>query len=135
MLTTPPRPQERAVFIRERANGLYTPAQYLLATTLVSLPFLFACALVFTLIIYWAIGMNPGATHFFRFLLYLYLGLVAAESQSLLVAAAIPIFVAALAIAAFANGLWMCVQGYFIRATSLPKFWVSRFASRPELAR
>ncbi|BGP05738.1 hypothetical protein JCM10049v2_001551 [Rhodotorula toruloides] len=115
--------EERAVFIRERANGLYSPAQYLLATTLVSLPFLFVCAAAFTLIIYWAIGMNPGATHFFRFLLYLYLGLVAAESQSLLVAAAIPIFVAALAIAAFANGLWMCVQGYFIRATSLPKFW------------
>ncbi|POY71944.1 hypothetical protein BMF94_5027 [Rhodotorula taiwanensis] len=115
--------EERAVFIRERANGLYTPGHYHLATTLVSMPFLFFCALFYTLIIYWAIPMNPGATHFFRFLLYLFLALFAAESQSLLIAALVPVFVAALALASFANGLWMCVQGYFIRATSLPRFW------------
>lgn len=111
------------------------------------MPFLFFCALAYTLMIYWAIPMNPGATHFFRFLVYLYLALFAAESQSLLIAALVPIFVAALALAAFANGLWMvspgdsppfasatsnsanpvnpaqCVQGYFIRTTSLPDFW------------
>ncbi|GAA5983036.1 hypothetical protein JCM10908_006875 [Rhodotorula pacifica] len=115
--------EERSVFIRERANGLYTPGHYHLATTLVSMPFLFVCALCYTLIIYWAIPMNPGATHFFRFLLYLFLALFAAESQSLLIAAFVPVFVAALALASFANGLWMCVQGYFIRATSLPRFW------------
>ncbi|GAA5824510.1 hypothetical protein JCM3770_000105 [Rhodotorula araucariae] len=115
--------EERAVFIRERANGLYSPGQYLLASSIVSLPFLFACSLAYTLIIYWAIPMNPGATHFFRFLCYLFLALIAAESQSLLIATAVPIFVAALALASFANGLWMCVQGYFIRATSLPRFW------------
>lgn len=51
--------------------------------------------------------MNPGATHFFRFLVYLFLALYTAESQSLLVAAIFPLFVAALAIASFANGLWM----------------------------
>ncbi|GAA5850639.1 hypothetical protein JCM9279_006370 [Rhodotorula babjevae] len=119
--------EERAVFIRERANGLYSPGQYLLATTLVSLPFLFACTLVYTLIIYWAIPMNSGATHFFRFLLYLFLAISAAESQSLLVASAVPIFVAALALAAFANGLWMVTMGYFIRSTSLPRFWYYTF--------
>ncbi|TKA52191.1 hypothetical protein B0A53_05035 [Rhodotorula sp. CCFEE 5036] len=115
--------EERSVFIRERANGLYAPGHYHLATTLVSIPFLFVCALCYTLIIYWAIPMNPGAVHFFRFLLYLFLALFAAESQSLLIAALVPVFVAALALASFANGLWMCVQGYFIRATSLPRFW------------
>ncbi|BGP16998.1 hypothetical protein JCM10213v2_005007 [Rhodosporidiobolus nylandii] len=119
--------EERAVFIRERANGLYSPAEYLLAMTIVSAPFLFVCSVVFTLIIYWSVGMNAGAGHFFRFLVYLFLALFAAESQSLLVAAAVPIFVAALALASFANGLWMCVQGYFIRAASLPRFWYYTF--------
>lgn len=56
---------------------------------------------------YWAIGLHPGATAFFRFTLYLFLGVMAAESQSVLVAAIIPIFVAALAVAAFMNGFWM----------------------------
>lgn len=49
-LTTFCRPQERSVFIRERANGLYAPGHYHLATTLVSIPFLFVCALCYTLI-------------------------------------------------------------------------------------
>lgn len=39
------------------------------------------------------------------------------------VAALVLIFVAALAIAAFLNGFWMCVQGYFIRAVNLPRLW------------
>ncbi|KPV74540.1 uncharacterized protein RHOBADRAFT_37583 [Rhodotorula graminis WP1] len=119
--------EERAVFIRERANGLYSPGQYLLASTLVSVPFLFACTLVYSLIIYWAIPMNSGATHFFRFLLYLFLAIFAAESQSLLLASAVPIFVAALALASFANGLWMVNMGYFIKSTSLPRFWYYTF--------
>lgn len=56
---------------------------------------------------YWAIGLHSGATAFFRFTLYLFLGVLAAESQSILVAAIVPIFVAALALASFANGFWM----------------------------
>merc|ERR1712000_205732 len=100
---------------------------YLVAATAVSLPFLFACTAFYTLIIYWAIPMNPGATHFFRFLLYLYLAILAAETQSLLIAAFVPIFVAALAMASFANGLWMTTMGYLIRSTSLPRFWYYTF--------
>jgi hypothetical protein len=36
----------------------------------------------------------------------------AAESQVVLISAIVPIFVAALAIAAFCNGFWMSVGGY-----------------------
>ncbi|GAA5882560.1 hypothetical protein JCM16303_002042 [Sporobolomyces ruberrimus] len=115
--------EERSVFVRERRNGLYGPGVYALAQSIVSVPFLFLCSLVFALVIYWSIGMNPGANHFFRFLIYLFLALYTAESQSLLVAAVFPLFVAALAIASFANGLWMCNMGYFIRTASLPRFW------------
>lgn len=115
--------EERHVYMRERMNGLYGPGPYVLANSLCSAPFLFACSLVFTVICYWSIGLHPGAGHFFRFLAVLFLAVYTAESQSLVVAAAIPIFVAALAIASFLNGFWMCVQGYFIRAVNLPTFW------------
>jgi len=115
--------EERSVFVRERSNGLYGPGVYVLANSIVTLPFLFLCSLLFCLICYWAIGLHPGASAFFKFLSFLFLAVYVAESQSILIAAAIPIFVAALAIAAFANGFWMCVQGYFIRAVNLPRFW------------
>ncbi|KAF8495061.1 P-loop containing nucleoside triphosphate hydrolase protein [Gautieria morchelliformis] len=115
--------EERGVFVRERANGLYGPGAYVLANTVAVLPFLFLCTLLFSSISYWAIGLHPGPTAFFRFTLYLFLGVFAAESQSVLIAACVPIFVASLALASFLNGFWMCVQGYFIRATALPRFW------------
>ncbi|SJX63408.1 related to ATP-binding cassette protein (ABC) transporter [Sporisorium reilianum f. sp. reilianum] len=113
--------EERAVLLREAGNRLYTPLAFTLAQTVSTLPLLFACSAVFSVIAYWAIGLHPGAAHFGRFLAYLYLGVVAAEFQALLIAAAIPVFVAALAVCAFLNGFWMCVQGYFIR--HLPAFW------------
>ncbi|KLT44207.1 P-loop containing nucleoside triphosphate hydrolase protein [Cutaneotrichosporon oleaginosum] len=119
--------EERSVFIRERRNGLYGPTAFLISNTLISLPFLFACTLVFSVITYWAVGLHPGAGHFFRFLSFLFLAIIVADGQAQLIAGAVPIFIAALALSAFVNGFWMCVQGYFIRARSLPRFWYYSF--------
>ncbi|KAJ3316122.1 hypothetical protein HDU76_002067, partial [Blyttiomyces sp. JEL0837] len=119
--------EERSVFVRERHNGLYKTGPYVLANTLVNIPFLFICALFFTLISYWAIGLNSDVSAFFKFLGFLFLAIYAAESQVVLVSALLPIFIAALAIGAFMNGFWMCVQGYFIKSISLPRFWYYSF--------
>lgn len=119
--------EERAVYYRESKNGLYTTLPFVLANTIVTIPFLFLCTVLFTVICYWAIGLNPGAAAFFRFLSFLFLAIYVAESQVVVVASLLPIFVAALAIAAFLNGFWMSVGGYFIRARSLPRFWYYSF--------
>ncbi|KAF7373135.1 ABC transporter domain-containing protein [Mycena sanguinolenta] len=119
--------EERAVYFRESKNGLYTTLPFVLSNTLVGMPFLFVCTLLFTLICYWGIGLHHGAPAFFRFLAFLYLAILVAESQMLVVAALMPIFVAALAIGAFVNGFWMSVGGYFIKARSLPRFWFYSF--------
>ncbi|TDL28023.1 P-loop containing nucleoside triphosphate hydrolase protein [Rickenella mellea] len=115
--------EERQVFMRERLNGLYGPGAYVIANSLCTLPYLFVCAALFAVLCYWSIGLHPGAVEFFRFLAILFLAVYAAESQSAVVAAALPIFVAALAVASFLNGFWMCVGGYFIKAVNLPRFW------------
>ncbi|KAF9043399.1 P-loop containing nucleoside triphosphate hydrolase protein [Panaeolus papilionaceus] len=119
--------EERAVYLRESKNGLYTTLPFVLSNTLVNIPFLFVCTVVFTLICYWAIGLHPGAAAFFRFVGFLFLPLLVAESQAAVVASLLPVFVAALAIAAFLNGFWMSVGGYFIKARSLPRFWYFSF--------
>lgn len=115
--------EERSVLLRESKNGLYGPLAFTLANTVSTIPLMFLCSIVFSILAYWSIGLHPGAGYFFRFLAFLYLGVLAAEFQALLIAAAIPIFVASLAVCAFLNGFWMCVQGYFIRAVNLPRFW------------
>lgn len=73
--------EERQVFMRERMNGLYGPGAYVLANSIVTLPYLFFCALLFSVICYWSIGLNPGAEQFFRFLGILFLAVYTAESQ------------------------------------------------------
>lgn len=78
--------------------------------------------------------MNPGAVHFFRFLLYLFLALFAAESQSLLIAALVPVFVAALALASFANGLWMVSPHEELVGISSADLFFSRSASKATLS-
>jgi len=119
--------EERAVFYRETKNGLYTTLPFVLANTLVNIPFLFLCTIFFSVICYWAIGLHAGADHFFRFLSFLFLAILVAESQVLVIASLIPVFIAALAICAFVNGFWMSVGGYFIRSRSLPHFWYYSF--------
>lgn len=58
------------------------PLPFLLSNTIVTIPFLFACALLFSLICYWAIGLHSGGGHFFRFLAYLFLALLGMSYRS-----------------------------------------------------
>lgn len=57
-------------------------------------------------------GLNDEASAVFRYIGFLFLSIYVAESQVLVVAALLPIFVAALAVSAFLNGFWMSVGGY-----------------------
>lgn len=119
--------EERANFEKETANGLYGALPFVLANSIVTIPFLFACSTLFVLIMYWGIGLNDDASAVFRYIGFLFLSIYVAESQVLVVAALLPIFVAALAVSAFLNGFWMSVGGYFIRAINLPRFWYYSF--------
>jgi hypothetical protein len=55
--------------------------------------------------------------------MWIFLDLVAAESLVVLVTAIFPNFVIALALVAFANGLWMSVGGFLVTPTILNPFW------------
>ena len=55
--------------------------------------------------------------------MWLFLGLVAAESLVTLVSLLSPNFIVALALVAFANGVWMSVTGFLVTTKSLNVFW------------
>ena len=64
--------EERAIFARERANGGYSVAAYLLAHTAVEVPFLAALALAASVPVYFLVGLSlndagAGAANFFYF--------------------------------------------------------------------
>jgi hypothetical protein len=84
-------------------------------------------SLLFSLIAYWLGNFHPSGSNFFIWVLWLFLDLLAAESLVILVSSIIPIFVAALAVTAFANGLWMSVGGFLVPLPILNVFWKYAF--------
>lgn len=115
--------EDLQMFRKERANGLYGPFPFILANFLIGIPYLFLITFLFSVIAYWLANFRPTAGGFWIFTLYLFLDLLAAEGLVILVTSIMPIFVVALAVTAFANGLWMCVGGFLVPPGTLNVFW------------
>lgn len=110
-------------FRKERADGLVGPFSFIMANFLIGLPFLFLITVLFSVVAYWLSGFRADGTAFMRWVLWLFLDLLAAESLVVLVSAIFPVFVVSLAVTAFANGLWMCVSGFLVPMNVLNVFW------------
>jgi ABC-type multidrug transport system ATPase subunit len=115
--------EDRAVFAKERADGLYGPSLFVLANFLVGLPFLLSFSLLFTSVAYWLCNFRPSLVGYCTWVLWLFLDLAAAESLVVLVSSAVPVFVASLAVTAFWNGIWMCTGGFMVHGNTLNPFW------------
>lgn len=133
--------EDRAAYVKERANGLYGPFAFNLANFIVGLPYLctvepshhylahqltqktVGIVVVFSAIVYWLIGFESTGRAFFTWVMWLYLDLLAAESMVVFFASVFPNFVLSLALIAFANGLWMSVGGFLVPPTILNVFW------------
>jgi hypothetical protein len=119
--------EDRATFIKERANGLYGATAFMVSNFLIGIPYLFLIALVFSAVAYWLTAFQPTAPAFFTWISWLFLDLLAAESLVVLMSSLFPNFVVALALTAFANGLWMSVGGFLVPPTVLNAFWTYVF--------
>lgn len=115
--------EDLSLYRKERANGLYGPAAFMLANFAIGIPYLFVIALLFSIVAYWLGNFAPGAAAFWTWTMWLFLDLLAAESLVVLLSSLMPIFVVALAATAFANGLWMCVGGFMVQPEALNVFW------------
>lgn len=115
--------EDLATYSKERANGLVGPLAFNVSNFIIGLPFLFIFALLFSIVTYFLTDFRQSGSAFFMFVLWLFLDLVAAESLVVLVSITFPIFVVALALAAFLNGLWMCVDGFLVPMNILNAFW------------
>ncbi|KAJ5172400.1 hypothetical protein N7492_004993 [Penicillium capsulatum] len=115
--------EDRGTFFKERANGLYGAAPFVVSNFLIGLPYLFLITMLFSIVTYWLSNFRPSGDAFFTWVMWIFLDLVAAESLVVFVTAIFPNFVLSLALVAFANGLWMSVGGFFVSPTLLNPFW------------
>jgi ABC-type multidrug transport system ATPase subunit len=115
--------EDKAVFEKERASGLYGPSLFVFANFLVSLPFLLSFSVLFSSVAYWLCNFRPSLLGYCTWMLWLFLDLVAAESLAVLVSSAVPVFVTSLIITAFWNGVWMCTARYMVHGKTLNPIW------------
>jgi ABC-2 type transporter len=72
-------------------------------------------------------NLRHGAIPFWTYLATLYLNLIIAEGLVVVTSSVFPIFVVALALTAFINGVWFVFGGFLINPNVLNVFWKYTF--------
>jgi ATP-binding cassette subfamily G (WHITE) protein 2 len=117
-------PQERMLVLRERAAGTYYVSAYFLAKSFAELVFQLIFPMLFTVVVYFIVGLHATASHFFIFGGFMVLCNVAATSLALMVSAlcrTTDLSVAALPLVLEVSRLF---GGFFLSPAHLPHYFV-----------
>lgn len=109
---------------KERSNGAYSLGAYSLANFLVNVPFTFIIALSSGLILFFMIGFETADAHFFKFILNLFLTLVASESLILIISYVFSHLLICIVLTSFIMGSYMIMNGFFIKVNDIPDGWI-----------
>lgn len=116
--------QEREILMKETTSGSYRVSSYVVANGLVFLPFLFILAILFSVPLYWLVGLNRSFSAFMYFLLLIWLILYTANSVVVCFSALVPNFIVGNSLISGVMGSFFLFSGYFIRKKAMPTYWV-----------
>ncbi|XP_065868046.1 ABC transporter G family member 23 [Euphorbia lathyris] len=116
--------QERRVLMKEASRGAYKISSYMIANTIVFLPFLFAVAVIFAVPVYWLVGLNPSLSAFIFFTFVVWVIVLMASSLVLFLSAVSPDFVSGNSLICTVLGAFFLFSGYFIPKENIPKYWM-----------
>jgi len=115
--------EEKAVFVKERANGAYGVLPFNIAHVLVDLLPLLFMAIVNGTVCYYSIGLNEDFDRFLYYIVDLFFSFVVAEALMFLIAVIVPNFVVGIASGAMAYGGFMIAMGFLIRVEDIGWWW------------
>ncbi|KAL9234812.1 hypothetical protein vseg_009638 [Gypsophila vaccaria] len=115
---------ERKVIMKESSRGAYKMSSYMIANTLIFLPFLLIVAILFSTPVYWIVGLNPSFEAFTFFVFIVWLIVLMASSLVLFLSAISPDFIAGNTLICTVLGAFFLFSGYFIPKENIPKYWV-----------
>lgn len=116
--------QEREILMKETSSGSYRVSSYAIANGLVYLPFLLILALLFSLPLYWLVGLNPNFTAYLHFLLLIWLILYTANSVVVCFSALVPNFIIGNSVISAVMGSFFLFSGYFVTKHGIPNYWI-----------
>ncbi|XP_044483658.1 ABC transporter G family member 23 [Mangifera indica] len=116
--------QERRVLMKETSREAYKISSYMIANTIVFLPFLFAVSLLFSVPVYWIVGLNPSISAFAFFTFVVWLIVLMASSLVLFLSAVSPDFISGNSLICTVLGAFFLFSGYFIPKENIPKYWL-----------
>ncbi|XVF58804.1 hypothetical protein PTKIN_Ptkin07bG0095600 [Pterospermum kingtungense] len=116
--------QEREILMKETSSGSYRVSSYAIANGLVYLPFLLILAILFSIPLYWVVGLNPNFMAFMHFLLLIWLILYTANSVVVCFSALVPNFIVGNSVISGVMGSFFLFSGYFISKHGIPSYWI-----------
>lgn len=116
--------QEREILMKETSSGSYRVSSYAIANGLVYLPFLLILAILFTIPLYWLVGLNHNFMAFLHFLLLIWLILYTANSVVVCFSALVPNFIVGNSVIGGVMGSFFLFSGYFISKHGIPGYWI-----------
>ncbi|KAG6625164.1 hypothetical protein CIPAW_16G077400 [Carya illinoinensis] len=113
--------EDMKVFHRERLNGHYGVASYVIGNTLSAMPFLILITFLSGTICYFMVHLHPGFERYVFFVLCLFASVTVVESLMMAIASIVPNFLMGIIIGAGIQGIFMLVSGYFRLPNDIPK--------------
>ncbi|CAN4102943.1 unnamed protein product [Withania somnifera] len=116
--------QERTIFMRETAKGAYRVSSYVVANTFVFLPFLLMVGLLYTVPVYWLVGLRQNMDGFLYFAMVVWLVVLMSNSFTACFSALVPNFIMGTSIIAGLMGSFFLFSGYFLSKEKIPSYWI-----------
>lgn len=115
---------ERPILLRETSSGVYRLSSYLVANTLVFLPYLLVIAIIYSTSVYFLVGLCASWQAFGYFVLVIWVIVLMANSFVLFLSSLAPNYIAGTSLVTILLGAFFLFSGYFISKDSLPKYWL-----------
>ncbi|KAH6764062.1 ABC-2 type transporter family protein [Perilla frutescens var. frutescens] len=115
--------QERRILERETSRGAYRISSYVVANTLVFLPFLLIVALLYAAPVYWLVGLRQDIEGFVCFTIVVWMVILMANSFVACFSALVPDFITGMSVISGVMGSFFLFSGYFLTKDSIPKCW------------
>lgn len=115
---------ERPILLRETSGGIYRLSSYLIANTLVFLPYLLAIAIIYSVSVYFLVGLCASWQAFAYFVLVIWIIVLMANSFVLFLSSLAPNYIAGTSLVTISLGGFFLFSGYFISKDNMPKYWL-----------